>query len=200
MTGALRRGEGGWKHLEASSVLEISPASSTKENSGNGLRNVGQQAKEKYHSSLLALSGSFVPYLWGSLPVAKTPECQGCRSQIVTGRKLGGGKEGPGETPAEAGEEKYLHRVFAGLEMFLNRSQGWADTLAQLPQLMGSKYKVMFRAADVRFVWGLGASNALELPQTGGFGSSPVFGVKTLLSRQLQKTETCGLGTPVNTT
>lgn len=30
--------------------------------------------------------------------------------------------------------------------------------------------------------------------------SSPVFGVKTLLSRQLQETETCGLGTPVNTT
>ena len=107
----------------------------------------------------------------------------------MTGQKLGGGKE-----------EKYLHRFFAGLEMFLNRLQGWADILAQLPQLMGSKYKVMLGAADVHSVWGLGASNSLELPQSGGFGSSPVFGVKTLLSSQLQETETCGLGTPVSTT
>lgn len=76
---------------------------------------MGQRAKEKYHSSLLALSGLFVPYLWGSLPVAKTPEWQGCRSQIVTAQKLGGGKEGPGETPAETGEGKYLHRVFCWL-------------------------------------------------------------------------------------
>lgn len=34
------------KHLEVSSVLEVSLDFSMKDNSGNGLRNVGQQAKE----------------------------------------------------------------------------------------------------------------------------------------------------------
>lgn len=60
---------------------------------------------------------------------------------------------------------------------------------AQLPQLTGTESKVMLGAVDEHFLWGLGTFKSLELSKTSGLGSSPVFGVKTLLSPQLQESE-----------
>lgn len=75
--------------------------------------------------------------------------------------------EGLGEMPGEIGEQKYLHWSFAGLEIFLTRLQGWVYTLAQLLRLMGSKTKVMYRAADGHFIGGRELSNPWSSPNWG---------------------------------
>lgn len=87
-----------------------------------------------------------------------------------------GGLEGLGEMPGEIGEQKYLHWSFAGLEIFLTRLQGWVYTLAQLLQLMGSKTKVMYRAADGHFIGGRELSIPWSSPKLGTLDPLPSLG------------------------
>lgn len=84
--------------------------------------------------------------------------------------------EGLGEMPGETGEQKHSHWIFAGLEMFSTRLQGWVYTLAQLLQLMGSKTEVMYRAANGHFIRGWELSIPCSSPKLVASDSLPSLG------------------------